>query len=144
MEGPSDSLDHPRAAPEALGSPSPGADVPPIPQRPCRISFNGFAATEPPRIEVRAWLARLGALTAPMIGGDVVIDALDQGHKHRHYRVRMELVMPAGSVFVGADHPANLPHDDVYVAIRNAFRAVRRELETGPQREAPAAPEVTQ
>ena len=26
--------------------------------------------------------------------------------------------------------PSNRPHEDVYVAIRNAFRAARRQLET--------------
>jgi hypothetical protein len=56
----------------------------------------------------------------------------------------MELVMPAGPVRVGPDHPANLPHEDVYVAIRNAFRAARRELESRLGGGAAAVPEVTQ
>ena len=107
----------------------PVAKVHPIPHRPCRITFQGFTGSEPPRIEVQAWLGRLGALTAPMTGGEVTIEAVDQGRKERCYRVRMELVMPAGPLIVGADHPANPPHEDVYVAIRNAFRAARRELE---------------
>jgi hypothetical protein len=110
----------------------------------CRIIFEGFPASEPPRIEVQAWLARLEALTAPsMIGGEVAIEALAQGRKERRYRVRMELVMPAGPVIVGSDHPTNLPHEDVFVAIRNAFRAARRELEIRLRDRTPAAPEVT-
>ena len=87
---------------------------------------------------MRAWLARLGTLTAPMTGGEVAIEALDEGRKERRYRVRMELVMPDGPVVVGADHPANRPHEDVYVAIRNAFRAARRELETRSSASSPA------
>src|SRR6478609_2412084 len=130
MDGPADSSDPAQVVTDAVASPPPAADVPPVPPRPCRITFHGFAPSEPPRIEVRAWLARLGALTAPMTGGEVAIEAVDQGRKERRYRVRMELVMPAGAVLVGSDHPANLPHEDVYVAIRNAFRAARRELET--------------
>lgn len=105
------------------------ADFPQIPTGPCGIKFHGFAPSEPPRIEVRAWLVRLSALTGAMTGGDVTIEAVDAGFKERHYRVRIELQMPAGPVLVGSDHPANLPCDDVYVAIRNAFRAARRELE---------------
>ena len=138
MEGPADPSDHARVssdqaqvATDVLESPRPDAIVPPFPLRPCRITFKGFPASEPPRVEVRAWLARLGALTAPMIDGEVAIETLDQGRKERRYRVRIELVMPAGPLIVGADHPANLPHEDVYVAIRNAFRAARRELLSG-------------
>jgi hypothetical protein len=139
MEGPADPIDHARDATDALASPMPVAasplpiavaKVPPIPHRPCRITFQGFAGSEPLRIEVQAWLGQLGALTAPMTGGEVTIEAVDQGRKERCYRVRMDLVMPAGHLIVGADHPANPPHEDFYVAIRNAFRAARRELET--------------
>ncbi len=138
MEGPADSIDHTRLTPDALGAPPPApipaptpvASVTPIPPRPCRIVFHGFPASEPPQTEVRAWLARLGALTAPMLGGEVSIEAVDQSRKERRYRVRMELVMPAGPVLVGSDHPTNLPHEDIFVAIRNAFRTMRRELES--------------
>ncbi len=149
MESPIDPIDRPRApdsvATDALAAPRPVANIAvqvpvPIPvilPRPCRIIFEGFPASEPPQAEVRAWLSRLGALTAPMLGGEVAIEALDQGRKERRYRVRMELVMPAGPVIVGADHPANLPHEDVYVAIRNAFRAARRELELHGQAASP-------
>jgi hypothetical protein len=97
--------------------------------RPCQITFGGMTATEAPRVEVRAWLERLGALTATMIDGRVLIDVLDQGRSERRYQVRMELAMPRGVVVVGLDHPSNRPHEDIYVAIRNAFRGARRELE---------------
>jgi hypothetical protein len=144
MENPTDSIDDARAATLALDSPRSGASVGPIPPRPCQIIFEGFPASEPPRVEVRAWLARLGALTAPMIRGEVAIEAVNQGRTEPRYRVRMELVMPAGPVRVGLDHPANLPHEDVYVAIRNAFRAARRELEARLEAEAAAVPQATQ
>jgi hypothetical protein len=100
------------------------------PPRPnCQISFVGTTASEPPRTEVYAWLAKLGLLTASMTEGRVVIEAVDQDHKERRYRVRMDLTMPHGVVTVGHDHPNNGAHEDIYVAIRNAFRAGRRELE---------------
>ena len=94
----------------------------------CQIAFVGTPASEAPRAEVHAWLAKLGLLTAPMTEGRVVIEAIDQDHKERRYRVRMDLTMPHGVVTVGHDHPNNGAHEDIYVAIRNAFRAGRREL----------------
>ncbi len=100
-----------------------------VPRGPCQIVFGGMPASEPPRAEVHAWLWRLGALTAPMTAGQVLIEAVDRGRKEQHYRVRMDLTMPTGIVVVDYDHPNNGPHEDVFVAIRNGFRAARRQLE---------------
>lgn len=143
MEGVADTTEGAVAATDALAPSRPGANDAPIAARPCRITFHGFAASEPPRIEVRAWLSRLGALTAPMTGGEVAIEAIEQGRKERRYRVRMELLMPGGPVLVGSDYPGNASHEDIYVAIRNAFRAARRELGMRQGEPAPAATEGT-
>lgn len=96
---------------------------------PCQITFSGMLASEAPKVEVRAWLQRLGPLTAPMTGGRVLIEAIDQDRKERQYRVRLEISLPGAVVVVGPEHPSNGPHEDLYVAIRNAFRGARRELE---------------
>lgn len=111
----------------------------PVAARPCEITFGGTAASEAPRVEVRAWLQKLGTLTAAMTGGRVVIEAIEERRKQRLFQVRMELSMPDGIVIVGPDHPSNSPHEDVYVAIRNAFRAARRLLESRSSAPAVAA-----
>ena len=51
----------------------------------------------------------------------------------------MDLTMPTGVVVVDYDHPSNLPHEDVYVAIRNAFRAARRQLDALREASGPPA-----
>ena len=116
-------------APPPVETEIPAPARPAPPRANCQIAFVGTTASEPPRAEVHAWLAKLGLLTAPMTEGRVVIEAIDQDHKERRYRVRMDLTMPHGVVTVGHDHPHNGAHEDIYVAIRNAFRAGRRELE---------------
>jgi hypothetical protein len=58
-----------------------------------------------------------------------MIEAVEEHRKQRLYRVRMELTMPRGPVIVTHEHPSNTAHEDLYVAIRNAFRAARRQLE---------------
>jgi ribosome-associated translation inhibitor RaiA len=104
------------------------------PPHPCHIVFKGMDPSEAARVEVRAWLERLGPLTSPMTGGQVVIEAVDEGRREdRRYHVRMELTLPEGLVVVGPEHPSNGAHEDVYVAIRNAFRAARRQLEISAQ-----------
>jgi hypothetical protein len=114
------------------------APVPPRFIHPCHITFKGMDPSEAGRVEVRAWLDRLGPLTRTMIAGQVVIEAVDEGRRDdRRYHVRMELTMPEGVVTVGPDHPSNGAHEDVYVAIRNAFRAARRQLELSAQARPP-------
>jgi len=108
------------------------------PPRPCRIDFEGCTGTEAARVEVRAWLDRLGDLTAPLISAEVAIESIIEPRKDRMYRVRMKLMMRAAVVVVAPDHPNNGPHEDIFCAIRNAFRAARRQLESY-QKEHPAA-----
>jgi hypothetical protein len=111
------------------------------PPRPCRIDFEGCTGTEAARVEVRAWLDRLGDLTAALTGAEVVIESIFEPRKERLYRVRMRLTMRAAVVAVAPDHPNNGPHEDIFCAIRNGFRAARRQLESY-QKEHPAAAEA--
>jgi hypothetical protein len=114
------------ASTAGLAPPVPDLALSPLPRvvarRVCQVAFSGMLASEQARIDVHAWVERLGELTSPMTAGKVLIEAVDRGRGERHYRVCMELV-------VDYDHPNNRPHADVYVAIRNAFRAARRQLE---------------
>lgn len=54
--------------------------------------------------------------------------AVELPHKHQHqgklYNVRIDLRVPHGEVVVNRDE-----HEDVYVALRDAFDAARRQLE---------------
>lgn len=43
-------------------------------------------------------------------------------------RVRIDLVVPGAQLVVGRDPPKHAAHADVFVAVRDAFRAARREL----------------
>jgi ribosome-associated translation inhibitor RaiA len=64
--------------------------------------------------------------------------ALDAPHRHRHkgriYRVRIELGLPRGRLISSGASELAHEHEDVYVAVRDAFRAVRRQLEDRARR----------
>ncbi len=113
----------------AAGAPA----VPLVPRvvapRVCQVAFSGMPAAERARIDAHAWLERLGELTTSLTSGQVLIEAVNRGRRGRHYRVRMDLTFPTGVVAVDHDHPNNRPDEDIFVAIRNAFRAARRQLE---------------
>jgi hypothetical protein len=126
----SPSSDEVMAAARAVALPTLARQVSP---RPCQVTFSRMLASQEARVEVHAWVERLGELTSSMTAGQVLIEAVERGRRERHYRVRMDLTMPTGVVVVDYDHPNNRPHEDVCVAIRNAFRAARRQLEAHRQ-----------
>lgn len=59
----------------------------------------------------------------------VVVEA---PHRHRKtgtpYRVRVDITVPGAELVAGRDPPEHRAHADVYVAVRDAFRAARRQL----------------
>ncbi|HET6284556.1 MAG TPA: HPF/RaiA family ribosome-associated protein [Polyangia bacterium] len=100
---------------------------------PCQFTFRGMDASEAARTEVQGWFPRLGPLIEGLTGAHVSIEAVEQTRKQPQYRVRMELAMPNRTVTVLHDDPSNASHDDVHVAIRNAFRAARLALNASAQ-----------
>ncbi len=62
---------------------------------------------------------------------------------HRHgtkgslYHVHIDVCTPGGELVVSRDPGRNHAHENVYVALRDAFNAVRRQLETHVERRRP-------
>lgn len=60
----------------------------------------------------------------------VVIEAPHRHHRKGNlYQVRIDLTVPDKEIFIGREHHDQHAHEDVYVAIRDAFHAARRRLE---------------
>lgn len=66
----------------------------------------------------------------------VVVEA---HHKHHHqgnlYHVRVDLKVPDSEIVAARDPGEHHAHEDVYVAVRDAFDAVRRQLEDYARRQ---------
>jgi len=58
---------------------------------------------------------------------------VEERHRHHHqgrlFHVRIDLAVPNKTLIVNRETHANHAHEDVYVAIRDAFEAARRQLE---------------
>jgi len=54
----------------------------------------------------------------------VVIEAPHKHHQGKQFNVRIDIGVPGNEIVVNRDH-----HEDVYVALRDAFDAVKRQLE---------------
>ena len=102
---------------------------------PLTITYRDLQAS--PAIEslVRGWAAKLDAVYDRIERCEVVIERPHQHHRQgQHYHVRVRLAVPGPDVQVNREHPLDGAHEDLHVAIRDAFRAARRQLEDHARR----------
>jgi ribosomal subunit interface protein len=80
-------------------------------------------------------LERLERHYGSIMGCRVMIEAQ---HRHHHkgklYHVRVDLTVPGYELVVSRDPKDKQTHEDLYVAIRDAFDAMERQLESFAQR----------
>jgi ribosomal subunit interface protein len=74
---------------------------------------------------IRAKVEKLERVYSPLMGCRVVAEAPHK-HKHqgKHFTVRLDITVPGREIVVNHDH-----HEDIYVALRDAFDAAKRQLE---------------
>jgi len=99
-------------------------------QMPLQISFHGMEPSPAIEARIREKAAKLERFYDRIIGCRVTIEAPHRHHRHgKLYNVRIDLSVPGKDVFVGHSGPLNHAHEDVYVAIRDAFNAAGRQLQ---------------
>jgi ribosomal subunit interface protein len=84
---------------------------------------------------VRRWAAKLGRVHERIGSCDVVIERPHQSqHQGQHVHVRITLAVPGPDIVVSHGQERDGAHEDAYVAVRDAFRAARRQLEQHARR----------
>ena len=95
------------------------------------IVYEGMSPSLSAQARVEEELAKLEQFFGQTIACRVVIHA--PGHHQRHgglFAVRVHLVLPGKREIVASRNPApDHAHEDALVAIRDAFRAARRQLQ---------------
>ena len=97
---------------------------------PLRITFRELPPSAAVEQRVRDCAAALERLHPKITGCHVVVEA--QHHRHRQgqiYHVTVHLVVPEGEIVVTRDPAEHHAHEDVYVAVRDAFDAAARRLQ---------------
>lgn len=104
-------------------------------QTPLEIHFTNMERSDFVEAAVREKAARLERFFGGITSCHVYIDAPHHHHhKGNHYEVRVELRVPGSELAVN-NKPGNVnAHEDVYVAIRDAFNAVERQLKKWKQK----------
>jgi len=99
-------------------------------QVPLHISFRNMEPSAAVEAKVRERAAKLDRFFDRITSCRVVVEA---PHQHHHqgklFHVRIDLSVPGGELLVNRDPAKQHAHEDVYVAIRDAFDAARRRLD---------------
>ena len=109
-------------------------------QGPLRITFRNMDSSEFVEARIRKAFAKLEAIDERLTGCHVLVES-----RHRHHRkgnvfhVAIDLTRPGEEIAVTRDPELDHAEEDVYVAIRDAFDAARRQLLSSPRSRGPHA-----
>lgn len=97
---------------------------------PLEIVFRNMDRSDAIEARVHEKVLRLDRFSEKITRCRVVVQAPHRHHRHgRLYQVVIEIDVPGKRLMVDHAGPADPAHEDVYVAIRDAFSAVTRRLE---------------
>lgn len=99
-------------------------------QLPLQITFRDMESSEALEADIRERVEKLDQFYDRIMGCSVVVE---MHHKHHHqgklFHVRIDLTVPGKELVVSREQDQDHAHEDVYVAMRDAFSAMRRQLE---------------
>lgn len=99
-------------------------------QEPLRIAFRNMTAPIGVEDTIRERAAQLERFYDRITACNVVVEAHHRRHRQGNiYHVRIDLIVPDREIVVRRDPPEHQAHEDVRVAIRDAFDAVQRRLQ---------------
>jgi ribosomal subunit interface protein len=100
-----------------------------------QITFRNMEPSEAMEQNIRERAEKLDRFHDQIMSCRVMVEAQ---HRHHHqgnvYHVRIDLTVPGEELVVSRDPGRDHAHEDVYVAIRDAFDAARRQLEDAGRR----------
>lgn len=95
-----------------------------------KITYRGLTPDVALDEQIRSSVARLDAVYDRIVRCEVLIEAPHRRHRQgRQFHVRVTLGLPGGKLVVSQDPGLNEAHEDALVAVRDAFQALRRQLE---------------
>jgi len=99
-------------------------------QIPLQLSFRGMEPSAAVELKVRERVAKLERFSDRITGCRVVVESPHRRHHQgKLFHVRVDLTVPGNELAVSREPAQHHEHEDVYVAIRDAFDAAQRQLE---------------
>ena len=99
-------------------------------QKPLEITFRHMKPSPAMESEVQDRAEDLERFCDEIIGCSVVVEAPHKHHQQGNlFRVRIDVTVPGKEIVVKRSPDEHHAHEDPYVAMRDAFNAMRRQLE---------------
>jgi len=99
-------------------------------QLPLQVTFRHMDTSDAVMAVIREKAEKLDRFSEHIMACRVVVEAPHQHHhKGNLYKVSVDITVPGGEIFASRGTDKNHAHEDVYVAIRDAFNAAKRQLE---------------
>ena len=99
-------------------------------EKPLDITFRHMDPSPAVEERIRGKVDELERFFDRIVGCRVVIE---QDHRHHRqgnlFRIRLDITLPGRTIAIDRKGPKNQAHQDVYVAIRDAFAAAKRQIE---------------
>jgi cold shock CspA family protein/ribosome-associated translation inhibitor RaiA len=103
-------------------------------QVPLEIVFHNLDRSDAVETLVRERVAKIELMRGDITSCRVTVEAPHKSHQQGNlYSVRIDLHYAGGEVLANRAPSAHHAHEDVYVAVRDAFNAVRRQLQDRAQ-----------
>lgn len=97
---------------------------------PLEITFHRMDPSPALRANIRRHAERLERFAPDILSCHVVVEELERHqHKGNRYEVRLRATVPGGEFEAGHTPRGDQTHTDPYVAVRDAFRELRRQLQ---------------
>lgn len=105
--------------------------------QPLQISFVNLDRSEAAETRIRDGVAKLEQVYGHITHCRVAVEVPERHHhKGNLFAVSIEIGVPGNEIVVNRHKGDRHQHEDVYVAIRDAFRAARRQLDSHARRRA--------
>jgi ribosome-associated translation inhibitor RaiA/cold shock CspA family protein len=99
-------------------------------QIPVEITFKELERSDALEARIRDWVGKLERVYDRIVRCEVMVETPHRHHRNgRQFHVRVRLTVPGGEIVASHDPGPDEAHEDAYVALRDAFMAVRRQLE---------------
>jgi ribosomal subunit interface protein len=97
---------------------------------PVQITFRGMEPSPALEARIHELASRLERFSAHIMRCHVVIEAPAQhSEQGALFEIHLDITVPGHDISIRRAHSAHHSHEDPYVAVRDAFRAARRQLE---------------
>lgn len=97
---------------------------------PMQITFRHMDPSPALEEKIRELAVRLERFSSRIMRCHVIVEAPHRHHrKGKLFEVHIHVTVPAGEYIARQEHRHRQSHEDVHVALRDAFDAVKRQLE---------------